>query len=1199
MSQNNPPHPATQQMLQTLRDARTRLEALQQARDEAIAVVGIGCRFPLAATPEEFWAILRDGVDATCEVPVDRPEFAAFYDPDPGAEHRAYTRRGGFLRERPDRFDPRFFGISEQEAEAMDPQQRLLLEVTWEALEDAGIPPERLRKTATGVFVGLSTDDYQRATTSSRKPETFCAYAGLGTARSVAAGRISFVYGLQGPCLQVDTACSSSLVVLHLACQSLRSGESAVALAGGVNLVLSPLSTIGRCRMRALSPDGRCKTFDASADGYGQGEGCGIVVLKRLSDALRDGDRIYGLIRGSAVNHDGPSSGLTTPNEAAQEVLLRRALANAKVEPAEVAYVEAHGTGTALGDPIEVNALASVFGKRSRPLLIGSVKSNLGHAEAAAGMACLIKTLLALHHRELPPHLHFRNPNPHIAWQRLRVKVVTERMPWPEGRRIAGVSAFGLSGTNAHIVLEEAPATAEPPDPGGRQLLCLSAKSAVSLTAQVRRFAAFLSETVIPLADICDTANRGRSHFAWRVAAVAGSAREMSARLASIPLPAAPVDVYAMTVGFSSGVATDVVLPRGELDRLAVLYGQGAEIVWGDQPPRRRPVTLPSYPFERNRYWSNALPPIRPETPVRDLLDRGDVAGLCALLGGDVSTESRRLLEQLTARHLGKAAAPFYQLHWEPAVSGAAAAVRPSGWAVETAGGAGTSALALQLRSLLPVPVPGSQRGVVWLLESQADPAEQASALLRRLQRAAAAGERLRLISAGTHPRLAAAVGLGKGAALEMPEVWDGWIELPEDPSLEDLRAVVAELTAGDGEQTIQLSNGERKGLRLRRKEQLPAVESPVSVQSGVDYLIIGGTGAVGLHLARWLVDKGATRLVLTGRRGADGPVFEELRGRGVAVRVVAIDAADEAGMVALVAGLPALRGVIHAAGGGVAVRADPLPAMAESRLRDVLRPKVAGAWNLHIATLGRQLDFFVLCSSIASVWGSKAQAHYTAGNQFLDALAAYRRSLGLPAVSINWGPWAQTLSAEADEWLRRSGVLPLQLSEALAALDRVLASGEGQVTVANVDWETFLNVYEARGPRPLMNPVRPGSPPQAAPRPAKPATLPRGEVVSRLQTLVSRVLGVGSAPDPAQGFSDMGLDSLMAVELKRLVSESFDCPLPATVVFNYPTIDRLADYLLGGTVEARPPAPAPAVSPTGALEARELMALLAKEAEE
>ena len=1192
MSQNNPAHPATQQMLHALRDARTRLEALQQARDEPIAVVGIGCRFPLAATPEEFWALLRDGVDATCEMPADRPEFAAFYDPDPGVEDRAYTRRGGFFRERPDRFDPQFFGISEREAEAMDPQQRLLLEVTWEALEDSGISPERLRKTSTGVFVGLSTDDYHRATTSSRKPGTVSPYAGLGTARSVAAGRISFVYGLHGPCLQVDTACSSSLVVLHLACQSLRSGESAVALAGGVNLVLSPLSTIGRCLMRALSPDGRCKTFDASADGYGQGEGCGIVVLKRLSDALRDGDRIYGLIRGSAVNHDGPSSGLTTPNEAAQEALLRRALANAKVEPAEVAYVEAHGTGTALGDPIEVNALASVFGNRSRPLLIGSVKSNLGHAEAAAGMACLIKTLLALHHRELPPHLHFRNPNPHIAWQRLPVKVVTERMPWPEGRRVAGVSAFGLSGTNAHIVLEEAPATAEQGEAGVRQLLCLSAKSAVSLAAQVRRFAAFLGETVIPLADICDTANRGRSHFAWRVAAVADSAREMSARLASIPLPSAPVDVYAMTVGFSSGVATDVVLPRGELDRLAVLYAQGAEIVWGDQPPRRRPVTLPSYPFEQNRYWSTAVPPMRPETPVQDLLDSGDVAGLCALLGGEVSMESRRLLEQLTARHLGKAAAPFYQLCWEPAVSGAAA-VRRSGWAVETAGGAETSALALRLQSLLPVPVPGSQRGVVWLLESQADTdaAEQASALLRRLQRAAAAGERLRLISAGTHPRLAAAVGLGKGAALEMPEVWDGWIELPEDPLLDDLRSVVAELMAGDGEPAIQLSNGERKALRLRRKEQLPVVDSPVSVQSGVDYLIIGGTGAVGLHLARWLVDKGATRLVLTGLRGADGPVFEELRGRGVAVRVVAIDAADEAGMVALVAGLPTLRGVIHAAGtGGV----DPLSAMAESRLRDVLRPKVAGAWNLHLATLGRQLDFFLLCSSIASVWGSKAQSHYTAGNQFVDAVAAYRRSLGLPAVSINWGPWAETLSAEAEEWLRRSGVEPLQPEKAFAALDRVLCSGEGQVTVANVDWETFLNVYEARGPRPLMNLVRPGSAPQAVPQPAKLATLPRREVVSRLQVLVSRVLGVGSAPDPAQGFADMGLDSLMAVELKRLVSESFACPLPATVVFNYPTVDRLADYLMGATVEARPPAPAQAV-----MEARELMALLAKEAEE
>ena len=325
-----------------------------------------------------------------------------------------YTRRGAFL-DNLDLFDPLFFGIAPREALTLDPQQRLLLELAWEALEDAALPPERLAGTAAGVFVGICPNEYAKRVSST----AIDAHSLTGNAVSVAAGRLAYVLGWHGPVVALDTACSSSLVAVHLACQSLHAGECRLALAGGVNLVLDPGSTVALSEMRALSPEGRCKAFDASADGFVRGEGCGLVVLKRLSAALADGDRVLALIRGSAVNHDGRGASLTAPNRAAQEAVLRAALQSGKVDPLQVQYVEAHGTGTPLGDPIEAAALAAVYGagapgKMDQPLLLGSVKTNVGHLEAAAGIAGLIKVVLALRHGEIPPHLHFRNPNPHI-----------------------------------------------------------------------------------------------------------------------------------------------------------------------------------------------------------------------------------------------------------------------------------------------------------------------------------------------------------------------------------------------------------------------------------------------------------------------------------------------------------------------------------------------------------------------------------------------------------------------------------------------------------------------------------------------------------------------------------------------------------------------------------------------------------------
>lgn len=453
---------SSQRLLLALKEARAKLEAVDRSKSEPIAIIGMSCRFPGGANdPDAFWQLLHNGVDAIAPVPSQRWDVDNYYDPDPDASGKIYTRSGGFLQQ-VDEFDPQFFGISPREAVSLDPQQRLLLEVSWEALENAGIAADRLAGSKTGIFVGIGQNDYAQLHLNSGDHTNINAYDGTGNGFCFASGRLSYVLGLQGPNMAVDTACSSSLVAVHLACQSLRAGECNLALVGGVQLILSPEVTIFLSRTHALSPDGRCKTFDAAADGFGRGEGCGVLVLKRLSDAVADKDNILALIRGSAVNHDGPSSGLTVPNKLAQQALIREALRSAKVEPSQVSYVEAHGTGTPLGDPIEIEALKAVLGEERsplQPLIIGSVKTNIGHLEAAAGVAGLIKVILALQHQEIPPHLHFKQPNPYINWNELPVVVPTKSMPWPCGtqQRIAGVSSFGMSGTNAHIVLEEAP----------------------------------------------------------------------------------------------------------------------------------------------------------------------------------------------------------------------------------------------------------------------------------------------------------------------------------------------------------------------------------------------------------------------------------------------------------------------------------------------------------------------------------------------------------------------------------------------------------------------------------------------------------------------------------------------------------------------------------------------------------------------
>ncbi|WP_205873803.1 type I polyketide synthase [Mycobacterium camsae] len=516
--------------------------------DEPIAIVAVACRFPGASDPEAYWELLANGVDAIREIPDDRFDVDEYYDPDPETPGKIYSRCGGYL-DAIDGFDPEFFGISPREAVWMDPQQRLMLEIAWEGLERAGYSPAALRGSRSGIFVGVAANEYSHLLTA-ESVDSIEAHFITGNALNAIAGRVAFALGLEGPAVAVDTACSSSLVAVHEACGALRSGDCDLVLAGGVNVLLSPASLIAASRARMLSPDGRCKTFDAAADGYVRSEGCGILVLKRLSDAVRDGDRIQAVIRGSAVNQDGASSGLTVPNGGAQQRLIAAALARAHVAGSDVDYLEAHGTGTSLGDPIEVQAAAAAYGADrdpNHPLLMGSVKTNIGHLESAAGVAGLIKIVLSLQHQTLPRNLHFENPSPHIPWDSLPVRVVDEATPWhANGRpRRAGVSSFGFTGTNAHVLIEEAPApepitAADVPD-GPVHVLPLSARSEQALVSLAERYASWLEDHPdADIGDVCYTAGVGRSHFEHRGALVldsgatpVGGARDMLADLAA------------------------------------------------------------------------------------------------------------------------------------------------------------------------------------------------------------------------------------------------------------------------------------------------------------------------------------------------------------------------------------------------------------------------------------------------------------------------------------------------------------------------------------------------------------------------------------------------------------------------------------------------------------------------------------------
>ncbi|MGE3805458.1 MAG: SDR family NAD(P)-dependent oxidoreductase, partial [Gemmataceae bacterium] len=1428
------------------------------ASAEPIAIVGLSCRFPGGESPDAFWQLLAQGREAVREIPADRWNLDAYFDPNPDVPGKMYVRRAAFLN-RIDQFDPTCFGIAPREAVGLDPQQRLLLETAWEALEHAGLSAERLAGGRTGVYVGICGSDYAGLLLG-RGHEEIDAYLGTGTSPAAAAGRLSYALGLQGPCVAIDTACSSSLVAVSQACDALRAGRCDAVLAGGVNALVMPEAMIAACKARMLSPAGRCKTFDASADGYVRGEGCGMVVLKRLSDAQRDGDRILAQIRGSAVNQDGRSSGLTVPNGPAQQAVIREALAVGGVAPHEVAYVEAHGTGTSLGDPIEVQALAMALGENrsvDQPLLIGSVKTNIGHLEGAAGIAGLIKVVQALVHEEIPRHLHLQTPNPQIPWQELPVKVTVEPTPWRRGqvRRIAGISSFGFSGTNAHVVLEEAPeqpiSPRHLPPESEQHVLTLSARSPEALHELTGRYTDWLARHPdANLADVCFTASVGRNHLEQRVALVAATTQQAQRQLAELqagrqtpglfvgsrkmrpkvawlfpgsgcqypgmacelyrtqPLFRATVDECAEVVGqplgerllerrhslddaetalpalfavqlglarlwLSWGIEPDVLmgqeigeyaaaciagvftaaeglrlvarragladssrfradfqpaqrllvssltgaaLPPGQMldmsyweqqarfsaplarateavakfgctvlwelspeptlsaavrahwpqsiptpavlasmrrdtadgrqltEALAEWYSVGGHVDFTalHRPYPRHKVSLPTYPFQRQRFWvegvrSRATASALSTATLR-LLSEGQLGQLqqqllqAGTLDAEDAEVAQRILTALFQEHERQQAATsiqdcLYELQWQRADF----AVRPE---TSSAGCwlllADSHGLADGVRVLLEqqgqhcevvrpaeIDLEAAQpfvealtrlastgqpvRGIVhlWSLDlpvgcsSQSLVSMSGLALRSTLALIKALAEQAWTASVHLVTRAAQAVlpgdqvdpaqmplwGLGKVLHLEMPQWGGGLIDVPADADGSQATALLEVVLASDREDQAALREGQRYVARLVRRSSAK-VAAPLPVQAEASYLITGGLGALGLQTANWLARRGARHLALVGRRPPADEALAAMRQMqetwGCQVQVYQADVGDANAVDRLLAQieeqLPPLKGVIHAAG---VSSLSSLTGMAMDELNTVLHAKVQGGWVLHERTASAGLDFFVSFSSIAAVWGSRGQGAYAAANAFLDGLAQYQQSMGLPGITINWGPWSGGGMADeqAREWLRHSGVRALAPARSLAALDLVSAKEAASLVVADIDWTTFLEVFQARGRRPLVAELA------AAVKRAEPEAetgvlrsrleeVPAGQrrrvLQEHLQELVGAVLRLPAAQvDARAGFFELGMDSLMAVELRRRLQVDLGHSLPATVAMDQPRIVDLAGYLL------------------------------------
>ncbi|WP_346900166.1 amino acid adenylation domain-containing protein [uncultured Roseibium sp.] len=1142
-------------------EARSETRRDPVAADEPIAIIGVAGRYPGARSMSEFWENLAAGRDSVTEVPAGRWDHSRYYDPvrQPG---KTTCKWGGFV-DGHDRFDPMFFNIAPREAQFMDPQERLFLQCAWETLEDAGytratVAPGREGLPGdVGVFVGVMWDEYQLYGPERQAQGQPLA---IGTSPAGVANRVSYFCNFHGPSLTVDSMCSSSLTAIHLACDSLRSGSCSVALAGGVNLTPHPNKYLTLAQGRFLSTTGRCGSFGEGGDGYVPAEGVGAVLLKPMSRAEADGDRIYGVILGSALNHGGKTNGYTVPNPAAQTAVIEKAMERAGIAPEEVSYVEAHGTGTTLGDPIEIAALTKAWrgqGGDEHICAIGSVKSNIGHGESAAGIAGLTKILLQLKHRQLAPSLHAETLNPNIPFETSPFRVQRRLEAWPQSvsgdrplPRIAGLSSFGAGGSNAHIVIAEHIDQTRPAAPAGPAIYPFSARDPERLSVLLANFRSALDDmSDADLPSVAITLQEGREAFEERVAIVAGEKADLTRKLNRALAGENGVGGIFRSRAATGRPTADLALP---LAAIAEQWVQGAQVDWsgmrtGPKPP---PISLPTYPFAEDYCWLPDIeatvnppkPEMKPEpapmpllfTPVwqeqapvpgTDLPAKERVVVLCGTLASDPDLAGRLERPGIEVVALEAPTGPVdgrYEFHavWLMKLLQGLARKRP-------------------------------QQAVVQVVV----PAENDDSLLEGL------------------------AGLLRCAALEHRTLSCQLVAV--DEGTEDLaEKLAADATCAAEQNTIRY----RQGRRLVRSwgEVAPNAGSDRSPwkQDGV-YLLTGGAGGIGLHVAEAIAaSRVRPSLWLTGRSHLKPEVeqrLKDLEAMGATVHYRRIDVTNRDAVTDLLSEIDVIDGRVDGVFHGAGITRDGLIASKdEATLRVVLAPKVTGTRVLDEALGNRPLDFLVLFASAAGALGNPGQADYAAANAFLDHFAASRNARVAGGachgrtIAIDWPYWrdgGMHMDARTIEAMEReAGVRPLETAPAIAALTAILSAlDEDQILVLEGDHDRLPRL------------IAPAEPAAAKPQPAlveaasddvrrsEPveASGGRDAVVAQIKACFSTCLGIPAdrlAPDDT--IDRFGVDSVSSLEIVEALEAAFG-PLPQTILFEFPTINRLADELI------------------------------------
>lgn len=1165
---------------------------------DGIAIVGMAGRFPGADGLGGFWSNIKNGVESIITLS-DKALAEAGVDPAAGANPH-YVKRASVL-DRIEWFDSSFFGINRREAELMDPQQRIFLECAWEALEHAGHGAAKNRPGRIGVYAGAGFNAYllrNLGPTVHELSELEQYQVFINNDKDFLATRVAHRLNLKGPAITLQTACSTSLVSVCTAALHLLTHQCDMALAGGVSVRVPQHAGYFYEDGGLASPDGCCRAFDAEARGTVFGSGAGVVVLRRLEDAIADRDRVWAVIKGFALNNDGADkASFTAPGVEGQTEVVASALAMAGFDARTMGYVETHGTATALGDPIEITALARAFrqniqdneldcadaGANRQPprgpehgfCAIGSVKTNVGHLDVAAGVTGLIKTALALHEGLIPPSLHYQRPNPLIDFPSTPFYVNTALSPWKKGPtpRRAGVSAFGVGGTNAHVVLEQAPPLAHGAPDAPCYLLPLSARTPSALAQMAANLKACLRDTPeIRLGDVAFTLQAGRETFACRRVVICGTVAEavagLEASTALWPDPGRRLE---------TGGREDAAY-RARLVAAAARWLDGEAIDWFeaqrlDQAVR---VPLPAYPFERQRYWiepgrapRSGSGPVNPGPSFIDMMlspaaevgardEKEDSHGVYAL-SWEVRPAPGQQPEGPVAV-LAEAPAPPLAEALTRHLAAQGVEVRALA-AAESAGRLPQGQAGHIVRFWSGCPNLASPGQVA---DRLAEALESLQVLLSSDKPAALTwvfqGAQRVLEDEVPDPALASLWALGRSCALEQPQLRFNLVDVDAETSLD---ALMTALWRREDAPAIALRRGRCYAPRLAPLAAAAEQRTPWGGERDAWVLITGGLGGLGLRVAEHLARvHGVRKLLLVGRTAPGAgqrATLAVLEALGAAVKPVLIDVADRPALARLLETHP-VRGIIHAAG---VIDDGIVPHLNRQRLEQVLRPKLSGAWNLHELTHGHPLEFFVLFSSLAAVMGVPGQSGYAAANACLDALAQHRRALGLPALSINWGPWSEVGMAArggpaARRLAERFGLKALSPEAGLALLDACVCQGTAQVAVVN---RGFL--FAPQGFHAAASPLQPETSAikdwRNLPAPQRSAALLR-----LVQEEAARLLGLSSpeAVAPAADLSDLGMDSLASVEFRSALSRKLAVPIPASALFDHPNATALARFL-------------------------------------